>query len=153
MTFLNSALLPAYSPELKTYLERFPAQSLPSAQDVFYWVKENYGMAPVVSLVHGVVYSPPSRPDRTMVVQKQLYASHYYDASLGLTLLAPDRTAAEAATYVVYLNRSRIDLFDGLFGSVARRIVAGRARVLVADQLKRLQRVLAVEPSAASGKR
>ena len=73
------------------------------------------------------------------VGSKQIYAMHYYDASLGLTLLVPDPT--EAATYVVYLNRSRIDLFDGLFGGVVRRIVAGRARILVAEHLQRLQRV------------
>ena len=34
-------------------------------------------------------------------------------------------------------------VFDGLFGGVVRRVVAGRARGLVADQLQRLQRVLA----------
>ena len=73
---------------------------------------------------------------------------HYYDASLGLTLLIPDRTAPTSATYVVYLNRSRIDLFDRLFGGVARRIVAGRARSLVAEQLQRLQRVFASDVSA-----
>ena len=68
---------------------------------------------------------------------------HYYDASLGLTLLVPDRSATPPATYVVYLNRSRIDLFEGLFGGVARRLVAGRARTLVAEQLQRLQGSLA----------
>jgi hypothetical protein len=78
---------------------------------------------------------------------KQIYAMHYYDASLGLTLLVPDRTAASPATYVVYLNRSRIDLFDGLWGGVARRIVAGKARGVVADQLQRLQGVLAGDSS------
>ena len=70
---------------------------------------------------------------------------HYYDASLGLTVLVPDRGAATPTTYVVYLNRSRIDLFDGMFGSVARRLVAGRAKGLVAEQLQRLQQVLAVD--------
>ena len=78
---------------------------------------------------------------------KQIYAMHYYDASLGLTLLVPDRTAASPATYVVYLNRSRIDLFGDMFGGIARRIVAGRARTLVAEQLQRLQRVLAAPSS------
>jgi len=72
---------------------------------------------------------------------------HYYDASLGLTLLVPDRTASVPATYVIYLNRSRIDLFDGMFGGVARRIVAGRARTLVAEQLQRLQGLLAAPSS------
>ena len=49
------------------------------------------------------------------------------------------------ATYVVYLNRSRIDIFDGLFGGMARRIVAGRARSLVAEQLARIQRGFAAD--------
>jgi hypothetical protein len=68
---------------------------------------------------------------------------HYYDASLGLTLLVPDPSAESPATYVVYLNRSRIDLFDGAFGGIARKIVAGKARTLVSEQLQRLQRTLA----------
>jgi hypothetical protein len=76
------------------------------------------------------------------IASKQIYAMHYFDASLGLTLLVPDPSAPLAATYVVYLNRSRIDVFDGLLGGVARRIVAGRARSLVAEQLGRLQRTL-----------
>jgi hypothetical protein len=70
---------------------------------------------------------------------------HYFDASLGLTLLVPDRRPGGSATFLVYLNRSRIDLFDGLFGGVARRIVAGRARGLVVEQLQRLQRIMAAK--------
>jgi len=54
----------------------------------------------------------------------------------------PDRSASSPATYVVYLNRSRIDLFDGVFGGLARRIVSGKARSLVGAQLSRLQRTL-----------
>jgi hypothetical protein len=53
----------------------------------------------------------------------------------------------------VYLNRSRIDLFDGLFGGVVRRIVAGRAKGLVAEQLRRLQRTLAADAPGAGGPR
>jgi hypothetical protein len=67
---------------------------------------------------------------------------HYFDASLGVTLLIPDTTASPPATYVVYLNRSRIDLFDGVFGGIARKVVSGKARSLVAEQLARLQHTL-----------
>jgi hypothetical protein len=72
---------------------------------------------------------------------------HYYDASLGLTLLVPDRTAASPTTFVVYLNRSRIDILDGFLGGVVRRLVAGRAKGVVAEQLQRLQRMLAGDGS------
>jgi hypothetical protein len=69
---------------LKTYLEQYPRGSLSGARDVFYWVKKNYGLKPVLSIVHGVIYQPPSRADRAFVAQKQLYASHYYDGSLAI---------------------------------------------------------------------
>jgi hypothetical protein len=38
----------------------------------------------VLSIVHGVIYQPPSRADRAFVAQKQIYASHYYDGSLAM---------------------------------------------------------------------
>ena len=103
---------------------------------------------PVISITHvATAAAVDDSPVAYAIGSKQIYAMHYYDASLGLTLLVPDRTAPSPATYVVYLNRSRIDLFDGLLGGVARRIVAGRARDLVAKQLERLQGVLAGDPS------
>jgi hypothetical protein len=108
---------------------------------MIYWSKELVRGRPVISITHvATAAAVDDSPVAYAVGSKQIYAMHYYDASLGLTLLVPDRTAASPVTYVVYLNRSRIDLFDGLFGGVARRLVAGRARTLVGQQLQRLQR-------------
>ena len=116
--------------------------------DFVYWSKELVRGRPVISITHvATATAIDDSPVAYAIGSKQIYAMHYYDASLGVTLLVPDRTAASPATYVVYLNRSRIDIFDGLFGGVARRIVAGRARTLVAEQLQRLQRVLATPSS------
>jgi hypothetical protein len=106
----------------------------------------------VISITHvATAAAVDASPIAYAVGSKQIYATHYYDASLGLTLLVPDRTSSAPSTYVVYVNRSRIDLFDGLFGGVARRIVAGRARALVSEQLQRLQRVLATDSSQQAG--
>jgi hypothetical protein len=76
------------------------------------------------------------------IASKQIYGMHYFDASLGITLLVRDRTSASPATYVVYLNRSRVDLFGGLFGGMARKVVSGKARTLVSDLLVGLRRTL-----------
>jgi hypothetical protein len=54
-------------------------------------------------------------------------------------VLLRDRTSASPATYVVYLNRSRVDMFDGAFGGLVRRIVSGKARTVVSEQLAHLQ--------------
>ena len=131
-----------YAPRLRRHLLDYPDSSEEGMTDFVYWSKELVRGRPVISITHvATAAAVDDSPIAYAVGSKQLYATHYYDASLGLTLLIADRTAP--ATYVVYLNRSRIDLFDGLFGGVARRIVAGRARSLVAEQLQRLQRVLA----------
>ena len=148
------AMISMNAPRLRQYLLEYPRSSSEDVTDFVYWSKELVRGRPVISITHVATASAVGdSPIAYAVGSKQIYAMHYYDASLGLTLLVPARTAAGAATYVVYLNRSRIDLFDGLFGGITRHIVAGRARVLVADQLKRLQRVLVERADPASGPR
>jgi len=133
-----------YAPRLRRYLLGQPTIPADKMSDFVYWSKELIRGRPVISVTH-VTIAPAldDSPVAYAIGSKQIYAMHYYDASLGLTLLVPDRSSASPATYVVYLNRSRIDLFDGLFGGVARRLVAGKAKGLVAEQLLRLQRKLA----------
>jgi hypothetical protein len=134
----------AYAPRLRGHLLAYPKSSADKMTDFVYWSKELVRGRPVISITHvATAAAIDDSPVAFAIGSKQIYAMHYYDASLGLTLLVPDRTATSPATYVVYLNRSRIDLFDGVFGGVARRLVAGRARTLVAEQLQRLQGMLA----------
>ena len=137
------AITSKYAPRLRRHLLDYPAPSAEKMTDFVYWSRELVRGRPVISITHvAIAPAVDDSPVAYAIGSKQIYAMHYFDASLGLTLLVPDPTAASPATYVVYLNRSRIDLFEGLFGGLARRIVAGRARVLVTEQLQRLQRVL-----------
>jgi len=136
----------AYAGRLRQHLLDYPRSSVEKVTDFVYWSKERVRGRPVISITHvATVAAGDDSPVAYAIGSKQIYAMHYYDASLGLTLLVPDRTAP--GTYIVYLNRSRIDLFDGMFGGVARRIVASRAKGVVAEQLQRLQRVLAADTS------
>ncbi len=124
----NTAHFHEYAPELKAYLEKYPGGSLQGARDVIYWTKENYGLKPVVSIVHGVIYQPPSRTDRAFVVQKQIYASHYYDGSLAVATLLSTTAHGAPATYLVYANRSRGDMLKGGFGGLKRNIAQSQAK-------------------------
>jgi hypothetical protein len=133
-----------YVPSLRRHLLDYPAHGAPGATDFVYWSKERVHRRLVVSITHvAIAPATDASPVSYAIASKQIYAMHYFDASLGLTLLVRDATAPSPATYVVYLNRSRIDLFEGFFGGVARRIVVGKARGLVGEQLGRLQRLLA----------
>jgi hypothetical protein len=130
-----------YAPRLRRYLLHYPAPSEHVA-DFVYWSKELVHNQPVVSITHVAIAAGVSdSPIRYAIGSKQLYAMHYFDASLGLTLLVPDPTAPVPTLYVIYVNRSRIDVFGGVFGGVVRRIVAGKARAVVVEQLRRLQLV------------
>jgi hypothetical protein len=150
----TDSLTARYAPRLRRHLLEYPTSSAEKMTDFVYWSKERVRGRGVISITHvATAAALDDSPVAYAIGSKQIYAMHYYDASLGLTLLVPDRTVASRATYVVYLNRSRIDLFAGVFGGVARRIVAGRARTLVAEQLQRLQRVLASTSSQAVSQR
>ena len=129
-------------PELGRHVLEYNGQPASGIIDVLYWSKEKVAARNVVSVTHLSIARTPESPADYAVATKQIYGAHYFDASLGLTVLVRDEAAPSAATYVVYLNRTRIDLFDGLFGGVTRSIVSGKARGTVSDHLGLVQQRL-----------
>ena len=137
----DSPYFHVYAPELQAYLTGYPGASLPGARDVIYWIRENYGpLGTVLSIVHAVIYQPPSKPDWTLVAQKHIYASHYYDASLAVASMLGAEEAGKPVTYLIYVNRSRGDLLkDGGGGGARGRLKAGIGgvrRTMAKDQAK-----------------
>ena len=126
--------------DLRRHLLHYPKDHTPETSDILYWSKERVSRRLVVSVTHLAISRTTHGPSAYAIASKQIYGTHYFDASVGLTVLVRDRSVSSPATYVVYLNRSRVDIFDGLFGGIARTIVGTRARSLVATQLGRLQR-------------
>lgn len=128
-------------PNLRQHLLEYPTE-IPGMTDLFYWSKERVSRRNVVSVTHLAIARLMSGPAGYAIASRQIYGSHYFDASVGLTVLIPEQADQPRSMYVVYLNRSRVDLLDGMFGGIARRIVAGRARALVAEQLGRLRQTI-----------
>jgi hypothetical protein len=139
--------LHSFLPELTRYLDRYPAEPLPGARDVLYWLKENYGLKPVISIVHGVIYTPSAQPNRTIVAQKYLYASHYYDASLAIASILSGTENGAPVTYLLYGNRSRGDMLKGGFGGIKRNAAQSQARKAAESTLTTIRQV--VESTAA----
>jgi hypothetical protein len=130
-------------PALRSHLLHYPDAPAEDTRDLFYWSKERVGRKSVASVTHlAIARTRGDSPADYAVASKQIYGTHYYDASVGLTLLLRDETKEGPSTYVAYLNRSRIDIFTGVLGRVARKVVTVKARSLVSDQLARLQRTL-----------
>jgi hypothetical protein len=54
----------------------------------------------------------PQEDNRTLIASKQIYASHYFEASLELTALVEAKEPGEnSGFFLLYLNRSRLDNF------------------------------------------
>jgi hypothetical protein len=124
----NAPYFHQYSQELAAYLTAYPRAALAGGQDILYWIREDYGMKPVITIVHGVVYQDPRRPDRTTIVQKQIYASHYMEGSLAVATAVSAQDGARKVTYLVYANRSRGDLLQGGFGGLKRKVASDQAK-------------------------
>jgi hypothetical protein len=128
---------------LHQHLLDYPFGKSPGMRDLLYWSKELVGRRAVVSVTHlAIAEMPPGSAASFAIASKHIYGTHYFVASVGLTVLLRDPSTPSAATYVVYVNRSRIDLFDGTFGGVLRKVVSSKARSLVAKQLGRMQTTL-----------
>lgn len=124
--------------------------ALPGGHEGFlYWSKEKVGPRAVVSVTH-VVISPPA-PGGIAVATKQIYASHYSDASLGVTLLIERPSSSGPRTLVVYTNRTRLDVFGGILGGLKRPIVRSRARDGAERTMRRLREKLEREFRAVHG--
>ena len=97
-------------PELFAQLSQYRGiEESANRDEMIYWSREHYGfgLKPLINVTHTMLYK--ASPSVTVIAGKQIWASHYYDGSLGITVLAD----ANPGTYLVYLNRSRIDLLRG----------------------------------------
>ena len=113
------------APEFAAYLRSFPRAELPGVENALRWSKIKFGLKPVIVITHTATYTRQRNDARQIfIATRQLYANHYIDSSLSLTILM-EVPAGDAAsdTYLLYANRSRVDAFDGLFGGVKRRMV------------------------------
>lgn len=116
-----------YEPEFYEYLRAYPARHLDDVEDFIYWSKEKFGLKPVISVTHVTIYRKPDSGS-TLISSKQIYASHYFEASLGLTAVIATSQTGAPSFYLLYLNRSRSDALHGGFSGLARGQVKSRAR-------------------------
>lgn len=138
-------------PALRRHVLAFPTTDPRRSIDVLYWSKEKVGRKTVASVTHlAMLRLADDSPAAWAIASKHIYGSHYFDASLGLTVLVPDASPSAPATFVAYVNRSRVDVFGGVFGGIVRNVVTSRARSTVADGLGRLRRTLERDYAALS---
>ena len=104
-----------------------PAAFLGPQRGFLYWSKERLGSKSVVSVTHVAFIEPDAGSAlESVVIAVQVFATHYFDASLAITAIV--REPAAPQRYLVHLYRSELDILDGFWGGVARSVIAGRVK-------------------------
>lgn len=142
----------AYSPEFREYLLHFPEITLEGIERFLYWSKENYGhkLQSITAITDFVIYHRPGSNPPVLIASKQIYATHYLEASLALTMLF-DRNETDPVPgfYLVYVNRSRIDLLRKWYSVFARASVSDNARSSIRKTVSELRSKVEAEFKAA----
>jgi hypothetical protein len=120
LPYINDA-----APEFVRYLKALPQSSVPVERSLG-WAKINFGLKPVVVITDTLTYrSEAGGIPRVLVLSKQIYAHHYFDASLSLTAAIGDHTRTNSK--LIYVNHSRSSALAGSFTKIKHRVVEGRA--------------------------
>ncbi len=136
------------TPALVDYLARYPNLPLPRSESFLYWSVEQFGGRPTSAVTHVTILRPvgPDMPD-AIVAGRQVFATHYQNGSLGLTLLL--RGCPGPPHYLAYVNRSEVDVIRGMFGWLARRVIQGRVEGDAGSILDGLRERLSRPPDGA----
>jgi len=121
----RSEFLTRQLPQHAAFLGKAPAQTA-DIESFVYWSKELFSRKTVISATEVSIV----RPDRdglpeVVIASKQIFATHYMDASLGVTAIVRD---GPSKRYLTYLNRTDVDVVGGFFGGLVRSILQRRLR-------------------------
>ena len=97
------------------------------AEDSIIWSKIKFGLKPVIAINHVRIYRRNSDAGpQVLIASNQIYANHYFNASLALTAFV-NIPGVDQGAYLVYENRSRADGLEGPFGKLKRGVVEKKA--------------------------
>jgi hypothetical protein len=119
--------LPVYLPELNEYLLEYPKAKSDNVQAGFYWEKVNFGLKPTFRIIQKIVYrGAVGKEPVYAVAEKQIYASHYFQTALDLTVCVKD--VQRPGFYIITVKGSKQAGLTGLKGSIVRKVAVDKTR-------------------------
>ena len=136
--------LPVYLPDLHRILQEYPAVELKNATSEFHWEKVDFGLKPTLRTVQQITYRGGTPSDPTYAIAlKQLYASHYFQSALDLTICLRDSTRPnQKGFYLLTVKGSRQAGLTGLKGSIVRSAAVSKTRSSLESTLKAIKQKL-----------
>jgi hypothetical protein len=140
----RSKALPAYLPELDRYLLEYPNANSDKIESEFYWEKVEFGLKPTIRMVQAILYRGTGSTDPAYAVAiKQLYASHYFETAMDLTVCVRDEAPSNrTGIYLITLKGSEQAGLTGLKGSIVRKVAVDKSRSSLERALGALKRKL-----------
>jgi hypothetical protein len=126
----RSKAVPVYLPELDRYLLDYPEAKSENTESQFYWERVNFGLKPTLRIVQAILYRGTSSTDPAYAIAvKQLYASHYFETALDLTVCVRDQEHQERpGIYLITLKGSQQAGLTGLKGGIVRKVAVDKTR-------------------------
>jgi hypothetical protein len=141
-----------YLPALQQYLLDYPRSQLPNADGSFFWERVKFGLKPTLRMNQMVIYrgSGPSGPLDSVAI-KQLYASHYFQTALDLSVCAADNSRPEEkGFYLITVKGSRQAGLTGPKGSIIRKNAVSKSRSSLESSLMHMKSILESRNAPAS---
>jgi hypothetical protein len=145
----RSKALPIYLPQLDRYLLDYPNAPADQIQSQFYWEKINFGLKPTLRMVQAIVFrgAGPSEPTYAVAI-KQLYASHYFETALDLTVcVRPTAGSASKGFYLITLKGSQQAGLTGFKGGIVRKVAVEKTRSSLEKALASMKQKLETQPN------
>jgi hypothetical protein len=127
--------------------------TMPSAaaeiESFIYWSQELYSSGrPVVLVTHVSLLAPRRPEDPAIVVGQQIMATRYMTGGFSITGITTDPSTGRR--YLIYLNRSGVDLVGGVFGPIRRSILESRLKRQVPEIIQKLRQRLERQAQSAT---
>lgn len=133
----HSLYLTEHLPTLADFLLYYPRPGIDSPGESFvYWSKERLAGRTIIGATHVAIVRPGNGSTEVVVAGKQIFASRYMSGLLNMTTVVRSLSGQH---YLVYLNRSHVDVLDRWFGGVARMVIERRVRGDAAQILQGLR--------------
>jgi len=141
--------LPVYLPELREYLLNYPKADSGNIKSRFYWEKVNFGLKPTFRMVHSVIYHGKTSTEPVYAVAlKQIYASHYFETALDVTVCVKDsQSPDDPGFYLITMKGSQQAGLTGLKGSIVRKVAVDKTRSSLEGALASIKQKLELGPS------
>jgi hypothetical protein len=137
----RSKALPVYLPQLDRYLLDYPHANADDIQTEFFWEKVNFGLKPTLRIVQAIVYRDTNSEQQTSALAvKQLYASHYFETALDLTVCVKD--PERPGIYLITMKGSQQAGLTGFKGGIVRKVAVDKTRSSLEKALAAIKQML-----------